>query len=58
MSAGSDWRISSFSGGSNACVELARTAEAAAVRDSKHRDGGLLRFSPYAFDALLVRVKK
>ncbi|GGS20146.1 DUF397 domain-containing protein [Actinokineospora fastidiosa] len=53
-----EWRTSSFSGGSNNCVELARGVEVAGVRDSKHRDGGALRLPSFAFDAFLAHVKK
>ncbi|UVS82566.1 DUF397 domain-containing protein [Actinokineospora sp. UTMC 2448] len=53
-----EWRTSSFSGGSNNCVELAREAEVAGVRDSKCRDGGVLWFPPRSVDALLAEVKR
>jgi Domain of unknown function (DUF397) len=39
------WRKSTFSGGgSGNCVEVAVTAAAVAVRDSKHPDGPHLEF--------------
>ncbi|GAA2822879.1 DUF397 domain-containing protein [Crossiella cryophila] len=39
------WRVSSYSGGGNNCVEVALPAAAAAVRDSKNRAGGALTFT-------------
>jgi hypothetical protein len=41
MSSPEVWRKSSFSGGGNdnACIEVAVTPEAVAVRDSKNPDG-------------------
>ncbi len=38
-----DWKISSASGGT-ACVEVAFSAEAVCVRDSKNPSGGMLQF--------------
>jgi hypothetical protein len=43
--AGIWWRTSSHSGGDNNCVEVGATGESIAVRDSKDRHGGALRFS-------------
>ena len=48
------WRKSSFSE-SNAnsdCVEIAKTPEVTAVRDSKNPDGGLLTLPESAWKAL------
>ncbi|MCO1580878.1 DUF397 domain-containing protein [Crossiella sp. SN42] len=39
------WRVSSYSGGGNNCVEVALPAAVAAVRDTKNRAGGALVFS-------------
>ncbi|WP_163508299.1 DUF397 domain-containing protein [Fodinicola acaciae] len=39
------WRISSRSGSSGNCVEVAGVAYAVGVRDTKDRDGGTLVFS-------------
>jgi hypothetical protein len=36
------WRKSSYSGSEANCVELAHTATAGAIRDSKNPDGGRL----------------
>lgn len=36
------WRKSSYSANEGACVELAHTATAGAIRDSKNPDGGHL----------------
>jgi len=36
------WRKSSRSGNEGSCVELAHTATAGAIRDSKNPDGGRL----------------
>lgn len=47
------WRISSYSGGGNDCVEIAVTWEGTAVRDSKDRAGGAFTVSPGAWRALL-----
>lgn len=54
---GQEWRTSSFSGADNNCVEL-RRGEDVAVRDSKHRDGGALRFPARSLDALIVTVRR
>jgi hypothetical protein len=39
------WRTSSRSGQTGQCVEIARTADGAAVRDSKDPNGPVLRFN-------------
>lgn len=51
------WRKSSYSGGGNQCVEVARFGAAVAVRDSKNPDGGHLTFGTAAWNAFLGRVK-
>ena len=54
---GQEWRISSFSGADNNCVEL-RRGEDVAVRDSKHRDGGSLRLPAHSLDVLIATVRR
>ena len=52
------WRTSSRSGGAGECVEVATAGTQVWVRDSKDRDGAVLRFSAadwQAFLTLLVR---
>lgn len=52
------WRKSSYSGSEgNACVELAVGVSDTAVRDTKNRDGGTLRFDRSAFAAFLTAAK-
>jgi Domain of unknown function (DUF397) len=52
------WRTSSRSGnGGMDCVELARTPNQIAARDSKAPDGGMLGFGLDAFGAFLADVK-
>lgn len=57
QAAGATWRKSSRSGGSGNCVELSVGAADAAIRDTKDRDGGTLRFSSRAFTAFLAATK-
>ncbi len=55
-----NWRKSSYSGGNNAeCVEVAATAdgEHVLVRDTRHRAGGTLRFSPAQWNLFLAGVR-
>jgi hypothetical protein len=51
------WRTSSFSAPNNDCVELAHGATETNVRDTKHREGGTLRFQPTTFAFFLDAVK-
>jgi hypothetical protein len=51
------WRKSSRSGGAQNCVEVARSAERAAVRDTKSRGSGTLVFRTEAFQAFLNALK-
>ena len=37
-----EWHKSSFSGGTNDCVEVRETAEVVAVRDTQNRDAATL----------------
>lgn len=52
------WRKSSRSGGAQNCVEVARSAERAAVRDTKSREAGTLVFRPVVFQAFLDTLKR
>ena len=52
------WRVSSFSGANNACVELAVGSAETAVRDSKNRGGAVLSFGASAWSAFLERSKR
>jgi hypothetical protein len=51
------WRKSSFSGSQGNCVELAKTAEGIAVRNSNHPDAGTLTFTPAELRAFVHGVK-
>lgn len=52
------WRTSSYSGAEgNACVELAVGVGDTAVRDTKNRAGGMLRFDRVAFTAFLAAAR-
>ncbi|WP_433262062.1 DUF397 domain-containing protein [Actinosynnema sp. CS-041913] len=51
------WRKSSRSGGAQGCVEVARSVESAAVRDTKSRASGTLSFDGDRFQAFLDSVK-
>jgi Domain of unknown function (DUF397) len=46
------WRKSTFSS-ANGCVEVAFLEDGVALRDSKHRDGAVLEFSPTEWVAFL-----
>lgn len=50
------WRKSSRSG-NNGCVEVALDADEIAVRDSKDRDGPVLRFTAQEWGAFLAGVR-
>jgi len=43
------WRTSSYTYGATNCVEAAPLGGRVAVRDSKHRDGARLTFTPDAW---------
>ena len=47
------WFKSSYSGGDNNCVEVAGLEKSTAVRDTKHRDLGILIFPSAEWQALL-----
>ena len=48
-----NWHKSSYSGTSTNCVEVADMGSGAAVRDTKHRDLGMLIFPSAEWQALL-----
>jgi Domain of unknown function (DUF397) len=53
------WRKSSYSGGQGGnCVEVGQSADGAAVRDTKRRDGVVLKFSADAWRRLTDTLKK
>jgi Domain of unknown function (DUF397) len=52
------WRKSSYSGNNGGgCVEAGNTAQHVLVRDSKDRQGPVLKISPAAWRELVARVK-
>ncbi len=51
------WRKSSRSTDTSNCVEVAATAQAAAVRDSKHPTGGTLILAPRAWTAFTTALR-
>lgn len=51
------WRKSSYSTNNGACLEIARGARFAAVRDSKNPTGPAIALAPTALDAFLDTVK-
>ena len=54
---GAKWFKSSHSSGNGACVEVAIVAEGVAVRDTKNREGGILRFTHEEWHAFVGGVK-
>jgi hypothetical protein len=53
--AGTTWRRARCGG--SGCVEVARIRNTVGVRDSKHPDGPVLRYSPEEFRAFVAAVK-
>ncbi|GAA1335815.1 DUF397 domain-containing protein [Saccharothrix algeriensis] len=53
----STWRKSGRSNGTGNCVEVARSATAVRVRDSKNSGGPVLGFSDRAMAAFLARLR-
>lgn len=53
-----DWRKSSYSGGSNDCVEVRTQPAFSAVRDTKNRDQGHLAFAQEEWTAALAAAKE
>jgi uncharacterized protein DUF397 len=51
------WRTSTFSGSQANCVEVA-AAGRVLVRDTKHRSGAVLRFTPAAWRRFAAQVKR
>ncbi|AUS79520.1 DUF397 domain-containing protein [Actinoalloteichus sp. AHMU CJ021] len=51
------WRKSSYSGGSENCVDVGIVADLTAVRDTKNRDGGTLVVDRGTFATFLAAVK-
>jgi Domain of unknown function (DUF397) len=52
------WRKSSFSGNGGDCVEVADHGNRVLVRDTKNRQGAVLRFTPGAWRRFAERVKR
>ncbi|MGR6922612.1 DUF397 domain-containing protein [[Actinomadura] parvosata] len=52
-----NFRKSTFSYGNSNCVEVAASADGVAVRDSKHQDGPVLRFTGPEWEAFLAGVR-
>jgi Domain of unknown function (DUF397) len=51
-----EWRKSTRSS-TNACVEVAFVDAQVAVRDSKHKDGAILLFTPVEWEAFIGGVR-
>jgi hypothetical protein len=51
-----NWRKSPYSGGAN-CLEVAFVGDRIAVRDSKHRTGPVLLFTPAEWSAFIQGVR-
>jgi len=52
-----NWRISTYSGQDNQCVEVALDMPVVGVRDSKARTFGELDVAPASWTALLEQIK-
>jgi hypothetical protein len=52
-----EWHKSSFSGGTNDCVEVRETAEVVAVRDTQNRERGHLAFPAVEWAAFLDEIR-
>ncbi|RKT56572.1 DUF397 domain-containing protein [Saccharothrix australiensis] len=52
------WRKSTRSSNTSNCVELARTAQAAAIRDSKNPTGPTLTLTTKALTSFLTALKQ
>lgn len=55
--AAAGWRKSSYSGGENACIEVAAVRGAVALRDSKDPEGPALVFPPSRWRALITAAR-
>jgi hypothetical protein len=51
------WRTSSYSGGQGNCIEVAGRAGCVLVRDTKDRQGPVLKLSPAAWRRFADRLK-
>ena len=51
------WRTSSYSNNGGNCVEIAAAAGVIGVRDTKHRQGEALTFSPQAWERFARSLK-
>lgn len=52
------WRKSTYSGGSNNCVEIAQAGAIRAVRDSKNPEAGFLTFDAKTWRGFITAVKR
>ena len=58
METADSWRKSSYSGANGGeCVEVAATAGTVMVRDTRDRDGNVLRVPPSAWRAFVCALK-
>jgi Domain of unknown function (DUF397) len=53
----SGWRVSARTGGQGNCVEVGTSAAKVAVRDSKNREGPVLRVDPIVWRAFIRHLK-
>ncbi|MGW6790072.1 DUF397 domain-containing protein [Streptomyces chartreusis] len=52
-----NWRVSTYSTGTNNCIEVADDApDAVMVRDTKDHDAGIVTVSPPAWSAFIAAV--
>lgn len=51
------WHVSSYSANNAHCVEVALSADAVGVRDTKDRRGGTLVLAPEVWSAFVARVR-
>ena len=51
------WRTSSYSNNGGNCVEIAAAAGVIGVRDTRHRAGAVLTFSPEAWERFAGSLK-
>jgi hypothetical protein len=49
------WRTSSYTSNGEACVEVASVPDRVLVRDSKHREGGVIEFNRPVWTAFVAR---
>jgi hypothetical protein len=53
----SGWRVATYTGGQGNCVEVGTSAVAVAVRDTKDREGPVLRFDSSVWQAFTEHLK-